>query len=250
MAVIPSEPSTAFWILSNTLCDLLSWAEHPDPQTLSGDWLQAYKDRIRSQSRSAIVSIESLGDAALAVKIKDAERLAVRFATLICDNPTLSTVPVQDWNVARFRELFDELGKSEELFKRLAKPEDTAAKTEAQPITGVTKPEAASTATPAKVKRGRTHNRKPAKGPPRQLTDRQSETLRLFGELNGNMSEVARRMGITHPVARQHYDAANKKLGITISERARTMRLAGDRLGQGVKGLPAQPRAKGVKVDD
>ena len=153
MAVIPSEPSTAFWILSNTLRDLHSWAEHPDPQTLGGDWLQAYKDRIRSQSRSAIVSIETLGDAALAAKIKDAERLAVRFATLLCDNPTLSTVPVQDWNVARFRELFDELGKSEELFKRLAKPEDTASKTEAQPITGVTKPEASQSSTTGKSKR-------------------------------------------------------------------------------------------------
>ncbi len=110
-------------------------------------------------------------------------------------------------------------------------------------------PEAA-TATPAKVNRIRSRNCRPAKAPPKKLTERQTESLRLHGECNGNMSEVARRMGITHPAARQHYDAANKKLGITLSEQARTTRLAAEQHGQGVKGLPARRRGKGVKVDD
>ena len=132
---------------------------------------------------------------------------------------------------------------------------DEASGKAAELTDNATTPEAPSTATPAKteavkVTPVRKRNRKPAKGPPNPLTERQSEALRLFGELNGNMSSVARRMGITSPGAKQHYDAANKKLGITISERAKTMRLAADRHGQGVKGLPTQSRGKGVKVDD
>ena len=82
-----------------------------------------------------------------------------------------------------------------------------------------------------KSNRIRSRNRRPAKAPPKKLTDRQSEVLLLYGECKGNMSEVARRMGVTHPTAMQHYNAANTKLGITASERARTIRLRADHLG-------------------
>ena len=78
-------------------------------------------------------------------------------------------------------------------------------------------------------------NRKPTKSPAKPLTAKQVEILRLHGECKGNMSEVARRMGVTHPTATQHYTEAHKKLGITASERARTTRLGADHLGQGVK---------------
>ena len=58
-------------------------------------------------------------------------------------------------------------------------------------------------------------HRKPANNSPKPLTDRQVEAFRLFGELNGNMSEVAKRMGIARQSAKQHYAAANKKIGRT-----------------------------------
>ncbi len=41
--------------------------------------------------------------------MENAERAAREFATLLCDNPTLSTVPIQDWTVPRLRRKFDEL---------------------------------------------------------------------------------------------------------------------------------------------
>ena len=66
------------------------------------------------------------------------------------------------------------------------------------------------------------------------LTNKQIEALRLDGECQGNMSDVARRMGIKASTARQHRDAANKKLAIVVSKKAATERLKTDRRGQEV----------------
>ncbi len=66
------------------------------------------------------------------------------------------------------------------------------------------------------------------------LTPQQTEAIRLDGECKGNMSDVGRRMGISRQCAKQHLEAAYKKLGINASKKATTERLKTDRRGQEV----------------
>lgn len=77
-------------------------------------------------------------------------------------------------------------------------------------------------------------NRRPGGKQTPRLTGRQLEAHRLYGETNGNMSEVARRMGVKPTTAKQHYDAANEKLGrIAGSQiKPKTQSLPRDRRGQ------------------
>lgn len=84
-------------------------------------------------------------------------------------------------------------------------------------------------------KNHRTRNRRPNKTSVSPLTSKQLEAIQLCGECKGNMSEVARRMGVSVATATQHRDAANKKLGMSAPKTSKTVHLAGDHLGQGVE---------------
>ncbi len=232
--------SNAFWAWAKCLGELIFWAGEPDAETTTRDgWREAFR-----------IDIQDKGDRALDAAPDDVTRnQVIRSRSLACDLVRmlntcgdLNSVPCRNWPTTE-RNIVEELTKLKSRFAELGYGEQRAEPV-AVTATGSTKPEA------AKVNRTRPRNRRPAKSPPKALTDRQSESLRLYGECNGNMSEVARRMGVAPPTAMQHYDAANVKLGITLSERARTTRLAADQHGQGVKGLPARRRGKGVKVDD
>jgi hypothetical protein len=86
----------------------------------------------------------------------------------------------------------------------------------------------------------RKRNRRPARTSISRLTEKQLEAHRLFGETNGNMSEVARRMGVKAATAKQHYDAANKKLG----------RMAGQLAKPKTQAIPRDRRGQEIIADD
>jgi predicted DNA-binding protein (UPF0251 family) len=80
---------------------------------------------------------------------------------------------------------------------------------------------------------GRKRKRNPEADAVAPLTSKQLEVCALYGQLGGNMSDVARKMGITRQCAQEHYDSANKKLGLIATARPSTRRLHHDPSGQG-----------------
>ncbi len=66
-----------------------------------------------------------------------------------------------------------------------------------------------------------------------RLTARQTEAMQLHGECEGNIAEVARRMGVVRKTAEQHVNAAFTKLGKSVPKtKARTSSLTTDKRGQ------------------
>ncbi len=67
---------------------------------------------------------------------------------------------------------------------------------------------------------------------PKKLTPKQTEALKLHGDCNGNIAEVARRIGKDRKTAEQHVNAAFTKLGQNVPTKAKTTSLKTDRRGQ------------------
>ncbi len=75
--------------------------------------------------------------------------------------------------------------------------------------------------------------RKRASDKPRELTRPQIEAMQLYGECKGNFTEMGRRMGIDRKTAKQHYEAAAKKVGQqAVNPYPKTTTIAHDRRGQ------------------
>lgn len=66
----------------------------------------------------------------------------------------------------------------------------------------------------------------------RPLTLRQTEAMKLHGECEGSIAEIARRMGVTRKTAEQHVQAAFTKLGKSVPTKAKTTAIKTDRRGQ------------------
>lgn len=118
MKIIPAEKSTAAYFVSQQLQNLLGFGIHPDPEALSGAWLDAIKARIVETTDAAQRSFE--GDAGACELLKSARRLAFQFAMLMHDRPKLSTIPVEEWNVESYRRLFDDLSAAERTIRTLS----------------------------------------------------------------------------------------------------------------------------------
>ena len=67
---------------------------------------------------------------------------------------------------------------------------------------------------------------------PKQLTAKQTEAIKLHGDCQGNIAEVARRMGKDRKTAEQHVKTAFTKLGKSVPTKAKTTALKTDRRGQ------------------
>ncbi len=120
--IIPADEAYAFWQLHKILNDVLCWATHPDPEPHGDEWLTMQKERIWDAAASAIRSIKSNGgDAQRIADVKESQRLVNEFATLLTDRPNLSTIPVEEWSVPKYRRLFDELDALSTKFKVLGK---------------------------------------------------------------------------------------------------------------------------------
>lgn len=128
MTIIPAEKSTAAHFVSVHLADLLYWATKPDPNALSGDWLDAHKLRIGEVTESALRSFA--GDEANSLRLRTARKLAFQFATLMHDRPKLSTIPVEEWHVQAYRQLFDDLSSLQREFWILSNTDEQPIKTE------------------------------------------------------------------------------------------------------------------------
>ncbi|MDY0171076.1 MAG: hypothetical protein RBS80_31340 [Thermoguttaceae bacterium] len=75
--------------------------------------------------------------------------------------------------------------------------------------------------------------RKRASDKPRELTGPQIEAMQLYGECKGNFTEMGRRMRIDRKTAKQHYEAAAKKVGQqAVNSSPKTTTIAHDRRGQ------------------
>ncbi len=116
----PAGLGAAFWNLKAAICELLCNAEPPHKEPLTVDFWHEVRDKIKETANTALRSAEHLQDEMVNDQIKQAKRLGVRLATLLCDNPILSTVRIQDWTVTRFRKIFDDLSELESKFERLA----------------------------------------------------------------------------------------------------------------------------------
>lgn len=104
--------------LADRMSKIKSLAIFSTDQRLDQDWLDFQKHSLRRLYDSVV---ESAGSASEVGEIaENAERAAREFATLLCDNPTLSTVPIQDWTVPRLRRMFDELDAAINSLMRVA----------------------------------------------------------------------------------------------------------------------------------
>lgn len=75
----------------------------------------------------------------------------------------------------------------------------------------------------------------------RPLTARQAEAVRLYAEHQGKLTHIARAMGVSHPTAKQHLEAAFSKL--PADARPRTARVGR------VRCLPVDHRGQATVAD-
>jgi len=66
---------------------------------------------------------------------------------------------------------------------------------------------------------------------PRPITAKQAEAVQIVGECKGNITEAARRLGVSAKTVRQNYQAGLGKLGRKAVKHA-TQRLPSDKRGQ------------------
>jgi hypothetical protein len=108
----------AAWNIGHEMADLLGWARHPSPEPLSLGWADAYKKNTVSTVDYALHVFES--DESVCKKLKSARKLAFEFIALLAGNPTLAAIPVHEWNVQAYRQLFDDLSELKREFKILS----------------------------------------------------------------------------------------------------------------------------------
>ena len=78
---------------------------------------------------------------------------------------------------------------------------------------------------------GKKHKRNRPSLEMKPLTEKQTEAAQIVGQCKGNISEAARRLGVTRKTVEQHYKAALRKMGETVVKQA-TRQLPLDRRGQ------------------
>jgi len=103
---------------------------------------------------------------------------------------------------------------------------------QAAPTAGGATPAGADQA-PEKTEASKTKRRKrtgAAKAP--TLTPKQTEAMKLHGDCEGNIAEIARRLGIGRKSAEDRVKAAFKKLGRSIPRKASTKALPTSRRGE------------------
>ena len=125
MAKRTTDKHRAAWNISHEMADLLGWARHPSPEPLSPSWADAYKKNTVAVVEYALQVFESDDDACR--KLKASRKLAFEFIALLANNPTLAVVPVHEWPVAAYRQLFDDLSGLEREFKILSNPDEQPA---------------------------------------------------------------------------------------------------------------------------
>ena len=96
------------------ISDLICWAIHPHPEALPDGWAAAYKLKITDAVNAAEKWHAS--DACLIDRLRSAKRLAFQFIALINDRPKISTVPVEEWPIQSYRQLFDDLAECSRFF--------------------------------------------------------------------------------------------------------------------------------------
>jgi len=95
-----------------------------------------------------------------------------------------------------------------------------------------TSPEQPRETIASEVKPPKPKRKRRLSGQAKPLTQRQTEALKLHGECEGNIAEVARRMRIGYSTAQQHVHAGFKKLGKSAPTKAKTTQYKTDRRGQ------------------
>ena len=94
----------------------MSWAVEPWPTPHNDEWLEGQKRAIHQATRTARNSTK---DRLIANKIFDANCKAVELARLLCNRPKLSTIPVEEWTIPKYRLLFDDVAALAREFHRL-----------------------------------------------------------------------------------------------------------------------------------
>lgn len=114
---------TDFWnaghFLAETLDDLLSWAELPDPSSITDGWSDAYGFdvsqrvlQLRKCAKAKVHEIES--------RLSLTQSLAMQFIRMMRDNTALSSTPVETWPMKAFRDRFDDLNDLSRYFRKLS----------------------------------------------------------------------------------------------------------------------------------
>ena len=108
MVKTPDEttPRYAFRELARELDNLLNWAVEPWPNPLDEEWLEGTKRGIHHTAR---IALNATRDRVIADKVFAANCKGVEFARLLCNRPKLSTIPVEEWTIPKYRLLFDDL---------------------------------------------------------------------------------------------------------------------------------------------
>ena len=128
--IIPAAKEIAAWNVSRTLADVLGWATYPDPKRLTMGWWDTYKGNVQQVVGAATRSFHD--EPGMLQKLDETRSLAFKFLGLLYHNPTLSTVPVQDWTVKAYQRLFDDLSELEREFRiRGNTPDNPAGETAA-----------------------------------------------------------------------------------------------------------------------
>jgi hypothetical protein len=93
--------------LQRQVDSLLTYAIHPQTETLTADWMNAVKNRIRDYTSDALQSFSA--DSARISLIWKAQSASLAFVTLMHDRPKLSTMRREEWTVPAYCRIFDEL---------------------------------------------------------------------------------------------------------------------------------------------
>ena len=125
MAKRTTDKHRAAWNISHEMADLLGWARHPSPEPLSPGWADAYKKNTVSVVEYALQVFEY--DESACRKLKSARKLAFEFIALLANNPTLAVMPVHEWPVESYRQLFDDLSALEREFRILSNVDEQPA---------------------------------------------------------------------------------------------------------------------------
>lgn len=101
--------------LADFIRNLLSWIDHPAPETLTTDWLDAIRDDLRGK---VLAARNATGEEHRSL-IRDAERLSLDLAALLHSRPEITRVPFDRWGPHMPSQLVGELRDVEFRLHRL-----------------------------------------------------------------------------------------------------------------------------------
>lgn len=128
MTLIPAEKGSAARTLSLSIFNILYWAEVPDGEPRSEEWLDACRAEISRNIDTALRAFD--GDETSRAKLRKLKSKAFSLVGLMCSVQSLATLPVNEWPVQAQRQQFDDVATLAREFETIADDYDRARMTD------------------------------------------------------------------------------------------------------------------------